>query len=194
MAERWFVASVQPGLSETAQRSLKLKEISSYFIRVRDLNGRIISYFPGYIFVTINTDYLAETANAINGTRGIGRLLPGHLESPLALPRGFVEDLKEAAEAGRLDERVEEMIEKYQCGEAVKVRSGPWIGTAFEVTRYRKGSLAFFACLLGKQVEVFIPQHQVEKIPDTDRITNIKAIRCPQYRPRLRAAAALRSV
>ena len=170
MAERWFVAAVQPGLSRTARDQLDRIGIESCYLQVRDSSKQLVSYFPGYLFVRLDLPVGPEprdgrlgAVRAVNGCRGIIRMLPAHLEAPLPLPEGFVERLVEAAAAGQLDHQVEEEMQRYLAGETVRVTMGPWVGNVFKVTRYRKGALSFITSLLGTAVEVYIPQHQVEK-------------------------------
>jgi len=183
MSLRWFVASVQPGLSDVAKRHLDRYSIESSYLRVKDADEKLVSYFPGYLLIRMECDELSELVNIARECRGIGHFLPKHLADPLPLPRGFVESLLEAANAGELDEKSEDCSERFKAGEYVRVISGTWFGKTFQVSRYRKGSLLFTTSLLGQDFEVSIPQHQVERAVHQDHrdLTVAAKLRGPQF-------------
>ena len=159
MAARWFAAQTQPGGGRTAKAHLKQQDYTAFLPEFRVGNKTSI-YFPGYIFIFFDIEGVRW--RSINGTRGIIKLLPIHMEIPQPLPDGFVEDLQAFLSSGDIsDERAEEMTARYLPNETVRVASGPFGGYYGTLVRYRKGSLVLLMALLGQETVVAVPNHQI---------------------------------
>ena len=161
MAHRWYVAATHPGAERSAERHLVRQRFEAYvpvFGRVRVERGRRVVdnlvTFVGYAFVAFDVETRSRW-RAINGSRGVIKLLPTFAEMPEPLPVGCVEEL--LARFGRGPVTLEEALEtarKYVFGEAVEVTSGPFAGQIGEFER-RRGEVAdLFLALLGRRTRV----------------------------------------
>lgn len=164
----WYCATLQPGLGSTAAMHLERQDFESYLPIGKEHigDGRMKEYslFPGYIFVRFDVEL--DRWRAINGTRGVVRLMPKHHEIPLSLPLGFIETLRARQLGGELDAKVaEEVVHVYARGEAVEGVSGPWVGHTGEFVRYRRGSLVLLVSLFGRKHEVLRPEHEFRPAP-----------------------------
>lgn len=158
MDYRWYVAAALAGLEATAIYHLSRAGITAFSPSI-GVGVSLRRLFPGYVFVELES---VEEAGVVNRQRGIHRMLPVHANEPLALPRGFVEDLRGGLARGDFDAKAcGEIVRKYCAGEAVPIVAGAYSGHYGEMVRYRKGSLIVLLSLFGGQREVPIPQHCV---------------------------------
>jgi transcription antitermination factor NusG len=81
----------------------------------RRCEQRQVSYFPGYIFVSL--DLARDRWRAVNGTLGVRSLVMSG-DAPAITPDGLVEDLQRACAAGSLV--------GLRPGETVRLVSGPF--------------------------------------------------------------------
>lgn len=90
-------------------------------------------------------------------------MLPIHASEPLALPPGFVEELRGRVSRKEFDGAAcGEIVRKYAPGETVPIVAGAFSGHYGEMVRYRKGSLVVLLSLFGgTKREVPVPQHCV---------------------------------
>lgn len=120
--------------------------------------------FPGYVFIAL--DLKMEPWGRVNGTIGVGKLLPEGEAGPKPLPTGFVEELRELHLGGQLTAvRAELAVFNFSRGDRVLVRAGGFEGFTGEFVRYRKGSLMLLMTLLGREIELGFPAHQVVPAP-----------------------------
>ena len=175
--DRWFVGTVRAGAADLA--ALHLKRQPDSFLDVftpkvaeERLEGRQkrrvvrdLRLYPGYVFVKFNP--LVHRWRSFNGTVGCGKLLGANSDQlPLALPKGFVEDLQGLQAGGLLTAvRADAVVHKYAKGDAVEVRSGSWAGHQAEFSRYRKGSLVLFMTLFSQRVELEFKPHECQPAP-----------------------------
>lgn len=154
MAEfRWYVAQALPGLESTAIHHLSREGVSAWApVATKDRQLRL---FPGYVFVELESP---SEAGIVNRTRGIRKMLPIHCDSPLPLPRGFVEDLRARMASGEFEEQsADEFLRRFVPGETVSISSGAFSGLDAKFMRYSKGSGVLLMALLGREHEVRIP-------------------------------------
>lgn len=189
---RWHVARTHPGLERTASENLRAQAIETfhpYTVEKRVVGGRAVdakvNLFPGYIFVWADRALGANQASwaAISSTRGIVRMLPSHIEVPSPLPRGFVEDLQARFEAGTLSAaEAGVVVDRYRPREIVPIVAGAFAGHAGMLVKYHKGSLQLLVALLGGEVRVEVPQHQVAVRSDAShgQISAVKP-KAPQF-------------
>lgn len=167
---RWYVARALPGLTATALWHLSrlasgsgggIREAFSAEARGRPSKGRerTVSLYPGYVFVELDGfDY----AGRVNRTRGIHKLLPIFADHPSPLPRGFVEGLKAQIGCGDFDEKTEEQrLHSFVPQDEVEMVSGPFRDHRGRFLRYHKGAGEIIARLLGREVTLQIPLHQL---------------------------------
>ena len=90
----WGVAVNRSGMVRVAEENLRKQQFDVYAPRVMDESGRLVPLFPRYVMVRVGDDS-PQDWRAVNGTRGVEKLLPFHTEEPSALPPGYVEELRE---------------------------------------------------------------------------------------------------
>jgi transcriptional antiterminator RfaH len=185
--DREYVAQTHPGAEAVADLNLRRQGFDCYVpaIAIKRRFGRDKQpIFPGYLFVTLDLSG-PDRWQAVNGTRGVVRLLPSHLERPSPLPRGFVAELRGRVEGGEYDEwTVEDVVRGYAPGALVFVRSGPFAEHEGKFQFYRKGCLYVLLALLGRELSVPIPAHQVvpgEGAINAGRITTRTSTMAPQF-------------
>lgn len=152
----WHALQFHAGMTDTGVRHLERQGFLPFVPKLRD-GGTI---FPGYGFLEL--DLYEERWRTVNGTRGVIKLLPTHLEEPLALPAGFVEDLRDS-----LDDfnTCTESVSGWMKGDEVQVECGPFTGCVGELVRHRRGSLVLILSLLGRPCEVSVPKQQCGSPP-----------------------------
>lgn len=151
---RWYVAQTLPGLERTALYHLDRAGIAAY----APAAGKE-RLFPGYAFVE-----LAATTEAgiVNRTRGIRKMLPIHAVEPLPLPPNFVDDLRDRIRAGDFEGPGEgAFLRKFIKDEEVAFISGPMQDKRGRFCRYHKGAGVVLTALLGREMEVKVPLHQL---------------------------------
>jgi transcription antitermination factor NusG len=156
---RWYVGPTVPGLEATALYHLKREGIVGFSPTERGLNPRRL--YPGYVFVELES---ADEASIVNRIRGMRKLLPVHLGSPLPLPKGFVENLREIAASPDFSvDEAEENLRRFAPGIDEVSATGNWPlrDGQGKFLRYRKGSGVVLGYLLGREIEVTIPLHQL---------------------------------
>jgi len=129
---RWYVAAVQPGREDCAERHLARQGFAAFAPRhlrtvrhARRAMTRKVPLFPGYLFVALDLD--RDRWRAVNGTFGVRGLVAAG-ERPSAVPRGLVEGfIKLTDETGVMDAGPALLP-----GQRVQVLTGPFadlIGT-----------------------------------------------------------------
>jgi len=132
---RWYVAAVQPGRENTAQRNITRQGFICWLPRQRRMVRharrtveKSVAFFPGYIFVSL--DLATERWRAINGTVGVRSLIMQG-DRPIACPPGLVEDLQRLTdESGVLNEQP-----GLTEGGTVRVLVGPFAEMVGTLTR-----------------------------------------------------------
>ncbi len=161
MAARWYVAQLQAGLRVTAEANLQRQRFEFDSMRIKSVRGTV-PLFPGYIFVRFDRDEPGCRWRSVNGTTGIEKLLPLHLEIPTPVLVGLVEDFAAQIAAGSFDHKnFEATVARHTVGEKVAVISGAWAGHSGTLIRQRKGHLFLLMSLLGRELSIPVPAHQV---------------------------------
>ena len=175
--DRWFVGTVRAGAADLAVLHLKRQpesflDVFSPTVAEERLEGRQkrrvvrdLRLYPGYVFVKFNPH--RERWRSFNGTVGCGKLLGANSDNlPLALPRGFVEELQGLQAGGLLTAvRADAVVHHFVKDQSVLVRSGSWAGHTGEFSRYRKGSLVLFMTLFSQRVELEFKPHECQPAP-----------------------------
>lgn len=160
MAARWYVAQLQAGMRVTAEANLQRQRFEFDSMRVRSAHGSSVPLFPGYIFIRFDRD--EPGWRSVNGTRGVSKLLPLHLEMPIPIMVGLVEDFSAQIATGAFDhQNFGATVARHTVGEKVAVISGAWAGYCGTLSRHRKGHLYLLMSLLGRELEIPVPAHQV---------------------------------
>jgi len=123
--QRWYVVQTQPHREHLAAEHLAKQSFEVFLPRqrktvrhARRLTERLVSYFPGYLFVRL--DLATQRWRSINGTFGVRSLIMAG-ERPVPTPVGLVESLRERADArGCLAPPP-----AYGPGDRVRLLSGP---------------------------------------------------------------------
>lgn len=124
-SRHWYVVATLPHREKLATEQLNNQNFKTYFPRrlktvrhARKSFDRIVSYFPGYIFISL--DLNTDQWRSVNGTRGVRSLLMGG-EHPLTVPSGVVDNFQDMTdEAGFL-----KPVESLRPGDDVRVVNGP---------------------------------------------------------------------
>jgi transcription elongation factor/antiterminator RfaH len=129
---QWYAVQTQPQREALAAEQLENQGFEVFFPRrvrtvrhARRLQTRLISYFPGYIFVALDLD--RQQWRAINGTWGVQRLITAG-DKPARIPALFIAGLRALADA----EGVMGAVSEFNSGDQVQVLAGPFadlIGT-----------------------------------------------------------------
>src|SRR4051812_18862867 len=123
--KRWYVVQTQTNREHLAVEHLSRQGYEVFFPRqrrtvrhARRLTERLSGYFPGYLFVALDTG--ADRWRSVNGTIGVRGLIMG-ADRPAAAPVGLVEALRAEADAqGCLTPPPD-----YGPGDRVRLVSGP---------------------------------------------------------------------
>jgi transcription antitermination factor NusG len=123
---RWYVVQTQANREHLAAEHLARQGFAVFLPRqrrtvrhARRLSERLVGYFPGYLFVGLDT--ANDRWRAVNGTIGVRGLIMG-ADRPAAAPRGLVEALR--AQADEMDCLAPPPA--YGPGDRVRLLSGPF--------------------------------------------------------------------
>ena len=162
---RWYVARTHPGQEATALTHLQRQGFVAFNPRTTEsvvIAGRerrvTMALFPSYIFVEFDISEPAQRWRSVNGTRGIVRLLPQHLETPMPVPDGFVPALQARIEAGeftRNDGRA--MLLGYARGDVVPIRDGTLQGLSGTFDAQVAGTVYLLMQIMGRPQRVGVP-------------------------------------
>lgn len=121
---RWFVAASHPKREFYAYTQLMSQGFETFFPKrkktvrhARRAMERVVSYFPGYLFVALDLD--VDQWRRVNNTYGVRSLIMDG-EKPLAVPVGVVETLKGFTDGDGFLIRIENL----EPGDRVKVQNG----------------------------------------------------------------------
>jgi transcriptional antiterminator RfaH len=155
MAARWYVAQVHPQQEHIAKLNLEQQGFDVFlplatrrvFIRNTAIEQSMPLFGP-YLFVGFDID--VDRWRPVNSTRGVVRLLPKHLEEPLALPVGVVERWRERMAEGEF--RARDVL-GLLVGDLVVVSGGIWRDHAGRFAGVSaSGALRLIMELLGRPV------------------------------------------
>jgi transcription antitermination factor NusG len=150
------VVQTKSGLGAVAERHLKQQEFDAWLPRIRDERGSLVPLFPRYLFVVVGDTSPADW-RAVNGTKGVDKLLPLHLEKPGRLREDYMRDLRDRVDQMQTIESALEVTYSYVEGESVRIECGPYAGYVGTFQQKRKGVAKLLMCLLGGQSVVSVP-------------------------------------
>lgn len=171
----WYIFQSKARKEDLLCEQLRLREVEIFFptIRVQPVNPRarkIKPYFPGYVFGRIN---LAESG------RSILEWIPGAVGivsfggDPAPVPEELVATLRQ--HLAKINESNGKDLEKYQPGDLVAIRGGPFAGyeAIFDVHLPGRDRVEVLLKLLrGYQVRVELPTELIELKDDPSRSGN----------------------
>lgn len=153
--QRWCVAACLPAKEKIAAANLANQAFGHFLplrrksLRVSNrIHTRLVPLFPGYIFVQM--DDQAANWRAVNGTIGVKYLISSD-ETPVALPRGFVEAMIEFGD----DRGLVSFRPLVKIGDRVEFASGPFSNRMGKVLALDdKGRVAVLMEMLAIDVPV----------------------------------------
>lgn len=163
--KRWFVVHTQPKSEMRAVANLERQEFRTFcpaerrVIRhARKSTVVMAPLFPNYVFVEL--EHLVDRWRAINGTRGVVRLITNG-DEPLPIPFGIIEDLqRRMGSDGAMD-----WTNSLRIGERVVISEGPFakfIGTLEHLDA--AGRVQVLLDLMGRSVRVSVQNESVAPV------------------------------
>ena len=155
--EQWYVAQTLHHREKVAERHLREQGFRSFFPRfrrtarhARKLREVVAPVFPGYIFVTFDTE--RDRWHSIHGTIGVCRLLTT-LKRPVPVPADVVQAL-----IGAIDVSGCVVLgANLRVGQAVRVVAGPFVGGLGVLERLDgKGRVRVLLNIMGGQTPLMI--------------------------------------
>jgi transcriptional antiterminator RfaH len=160
---RWYVVQTQPGRENAATAELDRQGYDIFHPRLRKTRRHarrvetvLAPLFPGYVF--IHLDIAAERWRAVNGTRGVVRLV-AFGERPASVPHGIIEALLADSDAGQILQRDPAL----QVGRRVRMLAGPFsdlVGTLDCLDA--RGRVRVLLELMGRETHVRLPASLID--------------------------------
>lgn len=167
---RWYAVASQPNREAYAASQLQAQNFRVFFPRrlrtvrhARKTKNRVVSYFPGYLFVAFDVD--ADPWRSVNGTYGVRSLVMAG-DRPLPTPDGLVESLQNMTDEEGFLRRVEDL----RSGDGVKVMNGPLSDMIGVIDRLDGGNrVRILIDILHGQMPATIDRSNVVKHLDSNR-------------------------
>ncbi len=167
MPEHWYAARAKPSQERIALKYLAAQFFTTYWPQIeieRVKAGKVVRLneplFPGYLFIFCEMQVCSW--RAINGTRGIQRLLSFAEDGrPSQVPDGEVESLQDREKKGQF--KYSEIM-RFRKGDLIKVKNGNCVGQLGNVLRTRGERVEFLMYLLGRRVRVIAPIHTLHLV------------------------------
>ncbi|MEM6460953.1 MAG: transcription termination/antitermination NusG family protein [Pseudomonadota bacterium] len=161
---RWYVAATQPYKENLAEQQLHKQRFQTYLPKriktvrkARRNTDRIVSFFPGYIFVELDLD--RERWRSVNGTFGVRSLIMGG-QRPLPVPNGLVEQLHQMTDA----EGFLRLCDDLNCGDEIRILNGPMAEMIGKIDRLDgKHRVRVLLEILHSRVPTVVPVENVVK-------------------------------
>ena len=174
--KHWYVVKVQSGreesIKEAIERRVKIEGLEEYFGQimiptekvVEMRNGKRVTrqrkLFPGYLMVEV--EYNDRILYLFRETSGVGDFVGGSVtHAPPPMPPHEVDRLTRPPGA----KPVEERKDRYERGDRVKVKEGPFVGMEGEVKEILEGKdkVRIELTIWGRPVPVELEYWAVEK-------------------------------
>lgn len=157
--KRWYVVQIHPNSEALAIEQLGRQAYETYAPQerfktvVKNAVVERASYlFPGYVFVSFDIE--RDRWRAINGTRGVAKLLPRAVEIPLPVPIGLVEGIR-AREAAPLE--LDDWLATLAPGDRVELGAASGFGR--RVARFLgrdRARVKLALALLGREITLSV--------------------------------------
>lgn len=162
----WCAAQLKPNALSVANRHLERQGFNAFCpkrLEDRRRGSKFIRQnvplFPGYIFVQF--DPQSTTWAALNGTRGLTRLITDTAGRPAIMPREFM-----AAMLARCDQSgLLASPDEFEAGDEIRILNGPFADTIARIEAAdSKGRLEILLDIMGRAVRTHLPSTAVEKL------------------------------
>jgi len=162
----WCAAQLKPNALSIAQRHLQRQEFRTFCPKRAEAKRRgakfveqTVPLFPGYIFVQLAPQ--SSAWRALNGTRGLTRVIPDTRGYPAAMPEEFMSALLARCDQTGLFAAPDTL----EAGDKIRILSGPFADT---ITRIEaadsQGRVEILLDLMGRAVRTHLPSTAVEKL------------------------------
>lgn len=125
-SSRWYAVQTRPTSEALAVEQLRRQGLEVFFPQraktvrhARRTEQRIVSYFPGYIFVSLDT--ASSAWRSVNGTIGV-RSLVMFGDRPALVPRGLIDGLASMIGPGGFITSAPTLV----AGDTVRITDGPF--------------------------------------------------------------------
>ncbi|KHQ50178.1 transcription termination/antitermination protein NusG [Mameliella alba] len=164
-AQGWFVAQLKPGGLTRARDNLR-RQGFEVFCPERVVRGGPGTrpgrrpLFPGYLFVRFTPS--GSGWRAINGTRGVTRLLLSDPRRPVPLPDPLIQGLQERCDATDLLQGPENDLTP---GDRVRILSGPFADLVTRIECLSDSErIGVLVEIMGRSARVELAPVDIEKI------------------------------
>lgn len=183
MTARLFAVECRPRLEQLARTELMNQHFPTLlpmFIRPnpRRLQSADAPLFPGYLFVQFDPLDPDEHWGAINGTRGVRRLLCSAVGRPAAVPERRAAEMWDKYSRGPVS--LEEALLPFAAGAKLRVTGGfggdlyaGWEGIC---KRRSRTSVVVMMLVFGRDTEVELPIEAVEVVRQAGNIADRREI------------------
>lgn len=156
----WFVGCTKAGLGGWAEKNITEQGYETYTPRIVGADGKSSeNLFSRYLLVHCG-DHM-ENYRRLNSTRGMKKLLPVHLEEPIPLPRGYVDELRQRMGLLSTLETAEEVTKEFLPGQEVEITLGPYAGMKGTFQERKKGLARLVMFAIGGQTVVHVPLQNI---------------------------------
>ena len=164
---RWYVAETEPRKETVAIQHLERQSFRCFCPRLqrvrrhaRRIETVLAPLFPGYVFVNFDADRVGW--RAINGTRGVRRLLTSERLAPLPMPDEAMASLIE-----KYDGRAAAAEPDFQAGDSVLIVSGPFAEQYATVESLDdKGRVRLLFAILGGGARVSLDAGSIARLDE----------------------------
>jgi transcription elongation factor/antiterminator RfaH len=161
---RWYVAATHARAEGIAQAHLDRQGFASFCPRFRKTRRHarrseevLAPVFPGYLFVSFDSD--RDNWTAINGTRGIRRLIASHTSRPQPVPSAVMDALRARCDG----QRIGSLCQDLTAGQRVRIVAGPLADFVARIEHLTDGDrVRVLLDLLGSQTSVAISASVLE--------------------------------
>jgi len=166
-ASRWYAVWTRSRHEQVVRTQLDEKQVTAFlptmtrWSRWKDRKKQIdVPLFPGYVFVNFDVDQVGW--RAINGTRGVRRLLTSERLTPLPMPDDAMASL-----IGKYDGRASAAGPDFQAGDSVLIVSGPFAEQYATVESLDdKGRVRLLFALLGGGARVSLDAGSIARLDE----------------------------
>lgn len=166
VSKNWFLAQLRPNGLALAIQNLSRQGFEAFMpareISVRSKHGQVTKQqpiFPGYVFVGLDTKNTG--LGAINGTRGISRLVTFGQQAPQPLPEELILGLKARCDENNCFLPPNDL----KAGERVRAISGPFVDFIAQIESVPDETrVGVLFEIMGRSVRTVMPRTGVERV------------------------------
>ena len=158
----WVVVQVKPNEHAIAARNLRQQNFEVFAPMVHTRTRRTLRsnlMFSGYIFANIDPSR-APHWSAVNGTRGVIRVITMASGKPAILPEGWVRDLRLQGDSYMRPSETNSL----KRGDMVEFIAGPFKGARGTCQEINKKSISLLFSLLGEEKQISSSPELLRKV------------------------------